>query len=419
MRQPRQRRLVDAPLPELGPQHHAQMRIGSRHPAARLCRVEPAEIVADQQLAAAPRRQHVLDQRDDPGIFGPSHMVVFDPGAAFGDREVEPEVSLLLSVDRNEAFGPPALGLDDVELLHHHPALDRVAADHRARRARCPCGRPQDLRLERRDAVIAGTELDPARPVVGLVETLGQLAQHPGFEFDFAGRAHPLRDPWLAVVAGGHDDRELRLSRYREVQVGPPSHTPGGTLDQRSDAERIKTLGVTALVECATGGVGRRADLDLAVSRETQFPIVVPTGNYREPWIPEWVRTASEVELEAWMLRELTERFDEADYRAGWIKLSAGDDGITPLETKILRAATRASCATGAVIGSHTIKGRVVMEQLDIIEAEGGRADRFISIHTQEERAFGLNLAVAERGAWIEYDHVGRAEDAGLIALIE
>ncbi len=30
------------------------------------------------------------------------------------------------------------------------------------------------------------------------------------------------------------------------------------------------------------------------------------------------------------------------------------------------------------------------MDQLDIIEAEGGRADRFISIHTQEEADFGL-----------------------------
>ncbi|MBI4898940.1 MAG: esterase [Actinobacteria bacterium] len=185
------------------------------------------------------------------------------------------------------------------------------------------------------------------------------------------------------------------------------------------EIERIKALGVTALVECATGGVGRRADLDLAVSRATQFPIIVPTGNYREPWIPEWVRTASEAELEAWMLRELTNRFDEADYRAGWIKLSAGDDGITPLETKILRAATRASVATGAVIGSHTVKGRVVMNQLDIIEAEGGRADRFISIHAQEERDFGLNLEVADRGAWVEYDHVGRADDAMVITLIE
>ena len=184
------------------------------------------------------------------------------------------------------------------------------------------------------------------------------------------------------------------------------------------EIEKIKALGVTALVECTTGGVGRRADLDLAVSRATNFPIVVPTGNYREPWIPDWVRTATEAELEAWMLRELTQRFDEADYKAGWIKLSAGDDGITPLEEKILRAAVRAAKATGAVIGSHTIKGSVVMDQLDIIEAEGGDASRFISIHTQAEKDFGLNLAVAARGAWIEYDNIGYVDDRELIPLI-
>lgn len=118
------------------------------------------------------------------------------------------------------------------------------------------------------------------------------------------------------------------------------------------------------------------------------------------------------------MVRELTQRFDDADYRAGWIKLSAGDDGITPLEARILRAATRAAIATGATIGSHTIKCRVVMDQLDIIEAEGGDASRFISIHTQAEKDFGLNLAVAERGAWIEYDNIGYVDDGELIPLI-
>lgn len=184
------------------------------------------------------------------------------------------------------------------------------------------------------------------------------------------------------------------------------------------EIERIKALGVTALVECSTTGVGRRADLDLAVSRATGFPIVVPTGSYREPWIDDRVRAMSEQALEDWMVRELTVRLDEADFRAGWIKLSAGDDGLTPLETRILRAAARAGIRTGAVIGSHTIKGRVVMDQLDIIEAEGYRADRFISIHTQEERDFGLNLAVAARGAWIEYDHIGRGEDDEIIRLV-
>lgn len=182
--------------------------------------------------------------------------------------------------------------------------------------------------------------------------------------------------------------------------------------------EAIKAQGVTALVECTTGGVGRRADIDLAVSKATNFPIVVPTGNYREPWIPDWIASASEAALEAWMLAELTVGIEDTGVRAGWIKLSAGDDGITPLEARILRAAARAARATGAVIGSHTIRGRVVMDQLDIIEAQGYRAERFISIHTQAEPDFELHKAVAGRGAWIEYDHVGREPDEVVVPLI-
>lgn len=175
--------------------------------------------------------------------------------------------------------------------------------------------------------------------------------------------------------------------------------------------EEIKQRGVTALVECSTTGVGRRADLDLAVSRATNFPVVVPTGSYREPWITPFVQAADDEALEAWMFHELTVMLDEADFRAGWIKLSAGDDGITPLEERILRAAARAGARTGAVIGSHTVRGRVALQQIDIIEEEGYSADRFIWIHTQNEKDLGFHDEAVARGAWIEYDHVSRAPD--------
>ena len=184
------------------------------------------------------------------------------------------------------------------------------------------------------------------------------------------------------------------------------------------EIERIKALGITALVECSTGGVGRRADIDRAVSEATGFPIVVPTGNYREPWIPAWVAEASEEALRDWMLAELTDQIEDSGVRAGWIKLSAGDDGITDLEVRILRAAAAAALKTNAVIGSHTIKGRVVMDQLDIIEAEGYDPSRFISIHTQLEPDRALHLAVARRGAWIEFDSIGNTEDDWNIDLI-
>jgi len=182
--------------------------------------------------------------------------------------------------------------------------------------------------------------------------------------------------------------------------------------------EAIKAQGVTALIECSTGGVGLRVDLDLAVSQATNFPIVVATGNYREPWIPDWVAEASESALERWMVGHLTQGVDDTGVIAAWIKVSAGDDGITPMETKILRAAARASAQTGALIGSHTIKGRVVLDQLDIIEAEGGSASRFLSIHTQEEKDFGLHREVFARGAWLEFDHIGRVPDAEVVALV-
>jgi phosphotriesterase-related protein len=173
------------------------------------------------------------------------------------------------------------------------------------------------------------------------------------------------------------------------------------------EIERIKALGFTALVECSTVGVGRRADIDRAVSEATDFPIVVPTGIYREPWVPPFAHEASEDELFEWMVSELEDGIEESGVRAGWIKLSAGDDGITETEAKILRAAARAGVKTNAVIGSHTIRGSVVMEQLAIVEACGYSSGRFISIHTQAEADFAMHLEVARRGAWIEYDGIG------------
>jgi phosphotriesterase-related protein len=168
-----------------------------------------------------------------------------------------------------------------------------------------------------------------------------------------------------------------------------------------------KAAGVTALVECTPVGVGRRVDIVAAVAAAAALPVVVATGVYREPWAPAWTHAATEAELTTWMVRELTAGVEETGVRAAWIKVSAGDDGITATEAKILRAAAEAGKTTNAVIGSHTIRGRVVREQLDILDNAGYRADRFIWIHTQAEADFALQLEMARRGAWLEYDAIG------------
>ncbi len=177
------------------------------------------------------------------------------------------------------------------------------------------------------------------------------------------------------------------------------------------EIDRARTAGISAIVECTPVGVGRRADILKAVSGATRYPLVVPTGIYREPWIPAWAHAASEEKLRDWMIGELQGEIEKSGVQAGWIKLSAGDNGLTPCEAKILRAAAAAGIATNAVIGSHTIRGRVVKDQLQIIGTAGYTPERFIWIHTQAEPDFDLHLEMARRGAWIEYDSIGNADD--------
>jgi len=174
---------------------------------------------------------------------------------------------------------------------------------------------------------------------------------------------------------------------------------------------RARAVGISAIVECSPVGVGRRADILKAVSEATDFPLVVPTGIYREPWVPDWAHEASEEKLRDWMQGELATEIEATGVQAGWVKLSAGDDGLTDCEAKILRAAAAAGAATNAVIGSHTIRGRVVRDQLDVVEAAGYTPERFIWIHTQAEPDFELHLEIAQRGAWIEYDGIGGEEE--------
>lgn len=179
----------------------------------------------------------------------------------------------------------------------------------------------------------------------------------------------------------------------------------------KPELEKARAVGVTALVECSPLGVGRRADILKAVSDAAGFPLVVPTGVYREPWILPWIHEAHEDRLYDWMLGELEGEIEGSGVQAGFIKLSAGDDGITPVEAKVLRAAARAAAKCNAIIGSHTIRGRVVRDQLDIIEQAGYSPQRFIWIHAQAEEDFDLNLEMARRGVWIEYDGIPNPND--------
>jgi phosphotriesterase-related protein len=187
----------------------------------------------------------------------------------------------------------------------------------------------------------------------------------------------------------------------------------------KPELERARGKGISVIAESTPVGVGRRADILAAVSRAANFPLMIPTGVYREPWLPDWVVKSSVDDLARWMIHELNDGIETSGVQAAWIKISASDNGMTKNEAKVLQAAAAAGACSNAVIGSHTIKGHVVRTQLDLIGKNGYSARRFIWIHAQAEPDFNLHLEMARRGAWIEYDSIGNpAQDEICLDLI-
>ncbi len=165
--------------------------------------------------------------------------------------------------------------------------------------------------------------------------------------------------------------------------------------------------GVTALVECSTVGVGRNLAVLRALADATPIHIVAPTGVYRDAYIPEGLREVSEDNLADLWTAELTEGIEGTSIRAGFIKLAMSDDGPTALEIRNLRAAARASQNTDAAIASHTIGGKIVIQEMDILEEAGLDLQRFIWVHAQTAPDIVTLKEAVRRGAYAELDTVG------------
>ena len=247
------------------------------------------------------------------------------------------------------------------------------------------------------------------KPGPRLITTLGDLA---------------LPDTGVILA---HEHIFLDISRQRSDPQQEPVQVEDVVEVMQPGLEMARAAGVVVLVEAGSPSLGRRADIIVAVSRAAGLPVVVPTGFYLDQSIPEWARAASEEEMRDWMVGELVVGIEEADVKAGWIKLAASDGGLTAHERKCLRAAARAGAATDATIGCHIASGIVARDALDLVERLGYRAERFVWIHADHEpwihadpeRGWGLREELARRGAWVEFDKIGFPKPGGDAAHID
>jgi phosphotriesterase-related protein len=166
-------------------------------------------------------------------------------------------------------------------------------------------------------------------------------------------------------------------------------------------------VGVTALAECSTVGVGRNIAVLHYLAEITPIHLIAPTGVYREAFTPPSLRELGVEALAQEWIRDLTEGIEGTDVCAGFIKIAMSDDGPTPLEVRNLRAAALVSRDTGAVIASHTASGEIARREMEILESAGLDLGRFIWSHANLEPDPTIHLEAAQRGAYVEFDAVG------------
>ena len=207
------------------------------------------------------------------------------------------------------------------------------------------------------------------------------------------------------VLPHEHLFTDLRGPDVPDYAKADPARVAATMIPYLRDAEKA---GVTALVECSTMGVGRNIEILTELAKRTQIHVLAPTGVYKESYTPAIYKSSSIEEMaELWVL-ELTEGIGMTGKKAGFIKIALSDDGPTALETRNIRAAVRASQATGAAIASHTIGGNAALKELAILEEEGLALERFIWVHANSEPDQHFHLEAASRGAYVEFDSIGQ-----------
>ena len=166
------------------------------------------------------------------------------------------------------------------------------------------------------------------------------------------------------------------------------------------------------VVDLSCVGLGGQPEQLAVVSRRTGLNLVLGTGFYVDASLSDDVRAASVDELTEHLIRDLTEGIGGTDIRAGVIGEIGMSHPLAPVEERSLRAAARASQATGAAISVHTAAHAVEVDSAlraaDILGEEGADLSRVIMGHmdTTLHRP-DYHRQVVDLGCYAEFDLFG------------
>jgi phosphotriesterase-related protein len=227
----------------------------------------------------------------------------------------------------------------------------------------------------------------------------------------------------VQTVLGPLDASKLGFTLTHEhIADGPdflkkwPKGWGGRTEFTAKAVDRLKSVragGVGTIVDLTTYDVGRDIRFLEEGSQKSGIHMVAATGKRLFP--PDNMDARTTEELTEFFIREIRQGIDGTTIKAGVIKVATLGHDVTVLEDRALRAAARASKATGLPIETHTRANmRGGEKQAGVFEAEGVDPARVSLGHSDDSGDMGYFLGLVRRGYTLGMDHVHRGIDPNL-----
>ncbi|NSC24394.1 phosphotriesterase [Streptomyces albus subsp. chlorinus] len=232
---------------------------------------------------------------------------------------------------------------------------------------------------------------------------------------------HPLPERLLRTVTGPLSVEAVRgpaLAHEHLVLDLDLKGDGAAVLDARRHGPAIRSelaglrdaFGLALVIELTCRGMGRDPDALVRAARETGVAVVAATGWYYEPFHPaEDLANASVAQLADILVREIDEGLGGTGVRPGVLG-EIGSHGETPSEpeARSLRAAARAAVARDLSVVTHAQLGHGGAAQLGLLTKEGLAPQRICVGHQDLLAEPALHRRLAEEGAYIAFDTVGK-----------
>lgn len=178
-----------------------------------------------------------------------------------------------------------------------------------------------------------------------------------------------------------------------------------------AEAADLVETGGWGLIEVTAIGMGRNPEGLRQIAVASGLHVVCATGFYYGAFLPEAVHRLSVEALAELMEQELREGIaGSGGVRPGIIaEIGTSRDQVLPAEEKVFKAAALAQRRTGAPISTHASLGRLAMEQLNLLERAGADPGRVAIGHQDLNGDVELHAEIARRGAFVQYDTVGKS----------